>query len=215
MSSQLQARSFVVETYGCQMNAYDSDRMADVLRPLGYALAEGPDWRAVEVTCRAGPGDAAYEERHDWASVAGVMSGAFTYRSEAGRALLHAPLWSTSCLLPFLDGAAIRAWLHASGEPFIDDPSNANPASPRYNDGRRSDSLADSAEGGSVTLRPPASCRSANSAAANVAVRIGLLLWESEAGRGGRGCARRRCIGACSRQAVRPGGPGGMRPWAG
>ena len=24
---------------------------------------------------------------------------------EAGRALLHAPLWSTSCLLPFLSGA--------------------------------------------------------------------------------------------------------------
>jgi AraC-like DNA-binding protein len=47
-----------------------------------------PDWRAVEVTCRAGPGDAPYEERHDWASVAGVMSGAFTYRSDTGRALL-------------------------------------------------------------------------------------------------------------------------------
>ena len=28
-----------IRTYGCQMNVYDSDRMADVLRPLGYALA--------------------------------------------------------------------------------------------------------------------------------------------------------------------------------
>ncbi len=26
-----------IRTYGCQMNAYDSERMADVLRPLGYA----------------------------------------------------------------------------------------------------------------------------------------------------------------------------------
>ncbi|MBX9458325.1 MAG: tRNA (N6-isopentenyl adenosine(37)-C2)-methylthiotransferase MiaB [Rhizobium sp.] len=26
-----------VKTYGCQMNVYDSERMADVLRPLGYA----------------------------------------------------------------------------------------------------------------------------------------------------------------------------------
>jgi tRNA-2-methylthio-N6-dimethylallyladenosine synthase len=32
-----------IRTYGCQMNVYDSDRMADVLRPLGYALSEGPE----------------------------------------------------------------------------------------------------------------------------------------------------------------------------
>lgn len=32
-----------IRTYGCQMNVYDSDRMADVLRPLGYALASTPE----------------------------------------------------------------------------------------------------------------------------------------------------------------------------
>ncbi len=32
-----------IRTYGCQMNVYDSDRMADVLRPLGYALAPAPE----------------------------------------------------------------------------------------------------------------------------------------------------------------------------
>jgi len=32
-----------IRTYGCQMNTYDSDRMADVLRPLGYALADTPE----------------------------------------------------------------------------------------------------------------------------------------------------------------------------
>ncbi len=32
-----------IKTYGCQMNVYDSERMADVLRPLGYALADAPD----------------------------------------------------------------------------------------------------------------------------------------------------------------------------
>jgi len=31
-----------IRTYGCQMNVYDSDRMADALRPLGYALAATP-----------------------------------------------------------------------------------------------------------------------------------------------------------------------------
>src|SRR5579864_1919587 len=25
-----------IKTYGCQMNVYDSERMADLLRPLGY-----------------------------------------------------------------------------------------------------------------------------------------------------------------------------------
>ncbi|WP_313577185.1 tRNA (N6-isopentenyl adenosine(37)-C2)-methylthiotransferase MiaB [Brevundimonas sp.] len=32
-----------IKTYGCQMNVYDSERMADVLRPLGYASTETPD----------------------------------------------------------------------------------------------------------------------------------------------------------------------------
>ena len=30
------ARNLFIKTYGCQMNVYDSDRMADVLAPLGY-----------------------------------------------------------------------------------------------------------------------------------------------------------------------------------
>jgi len=37
-----QRKRVFIRTYGCQMNVYDSDRMADVLRPLGYALAAGP-----------------------------------------------------------------------------------------------------------------------------------------------------------------------------
>jgi len=32
-----------VKTYGCQMNVYDSARMADLLAPLGYAQTEVPD----------------------------------------------------------------------------------------------------------------------------------------------------------------------------
>ncbi|MGG5810824.1 tRNA (N6-isopentenyl adenosine(37)-C2)-methylthiotransferase MiaB [Falsiroseomonas sp. CW058] len=32
-----------IRTWGCQMNVYDSARMADVLAPLGYAPAEAPD----------------------------------------------------------------------------------------------------------------------------------------------------------------------------
>jgi tRNA-2-methylthio-N6-dimethylallyladenosine synthase len=40
-------RRLFIKTYGCQMNVYDSERMADVLRPLGYETtdtAEGADF---------------------------------------------------------------------------------------------------------------------------------------------------------------------------
>ncbi len=32
-----------IKTYGCQMNVYDSARMEDVLKPLGYEMTDGPD----------------------------------------------------------------------------------------------------------------------------------------------------------------------------
>ena len=32
-----------IKTYGCQMNVYDSERMADLLRPLGYCASETPE----------------------------------------------------------------------------------------------------------------------------------------------------------------------------
>ena len=37
------AKRLFVKTYGCQMNVYDSARMADVLAPLGYASADSPE----------------------------------------------------------------------------------------------------------------------------------------------------------------------------
>src|ERR1700748_2775153 len=43
MGETAASKRLYIKTYGCQMNVYDSERMADVLRPLGYALADAPE----------------------------------------------------------------------------------------------------------------------------------------------------------------------------
>lgn len=37
------AKKLFIKTWGCQMNVYDSDRMADTLRPMGYAVTDAVD----------------------------------------------------------------------------------------------------------------------------------------------------------------------------
>jgi tRNA-2-methylthio-N6-dimethylallyladenosine synthase len=37
------SKKLFIKTYGCQMNVYDSARMADVLAPLGYGLTQAPE----------------------------------------------------------------------------------------------------------------------------------------------------------------------------
>ncbi|MDP3174610.1 MAG: tRNA (N6-isopentenyl adenosine(37)-C2)-methylthiotransferase MiaB [Phenylobacterium sp.] len=49
MSAAPPARRLYIKTYGCQMNVYDSERMADVLAPLGYAMSDRPDDAALAV----------------------------------------------------------------------------------------------------------------------------------------------------------------------
>ncbi|MCE3006311.1 MAG: tRNA (N6-isopentenyl adenosine(37)-C2)-methylthiotransferase MiaB, partial [Rickettsiales bacterium] len=36
-------KTLYIKTYGCQMNAYDSARMAELLSPLGYETTDTPD----------------------------------------------------------------------------------------------------------------------------------------------------------------------------
>jgi tRNA-2-methylthio-N6-dimethylallyladenosine synthase len=42
MPTTAPAKRLYIKTYGCQMNVYDSERMADVLAPLGYGLTDEP-----------------------------------------------------------------------------------------------------------------------------------------------------------------------------
>jgi tRNA-2-methylthio-N6-dimethylallyladenosine synthase len=43
MSTQAPSKRLYIKTYGCQMNVYDSERMADVLAPLGYGVTDDPE----------------------------------------------------------------------------------------------------------------------------------------------------------------------------
>jgi tRNA-2-methylthio-N6-dimethylallyladenosine synthase len=43
MSDPAPTRRLYIKTHGCQMNVYDSERMADLLSPLGYAMTERPE----------------------------------------------------------------------------------------------------------------------------------------------------------------------------
>jgi tRNA-2-methylthio-N6-dimethylallyladenosine synthase len=43
MSEPAPFKRLYIKSYGCQMNVYDSERMADLLAPLGYAATERPD----------------------------------------------------------------------------------------------------------------------------------------------------------------------------
>ncbi|MBW8816341.1 MAG: tRNA (N6-isopentenyl adenosine(37)-C2)-methylthiotransferase MiaB [Caulobacterales bacterium] len=43
MSGSVTPKRLFIKTYGCQMNVYDSERMADVLAPLGYGMTDTPE----------------------------------------------------------------------------------------------------------------------------------------------------------------------------
>jgi tRNA-2-methylthio-N6-dimethylallyladenosine synthase len=43
MTDAAPQKRLYIKTWGCQMNVYDSERMADVLRPLGYGAADTPE----------------------------------------------------------------------------------------------------------------------------------------------------------------------------
>lgn len=52
-------------------------------------VAAGNGWSVREITCRAGPEQRAFEERHETVSISAVVGGSFRYRTEAGTALMH------------------------------------------------------------------------------------------------------------------------------
>ncbi len=43
MTASPPEKRLYIKTWGCQMNVYDSERMTDVLRPLGYGMTDTPD----------------------------------------------------------------------------------------------------------------------------------------------------------------------------
>jgi AraC family transcriptional regulator len=57
--------------------------------PAVRCLRRGREWSVSEYLCTAGPGDRPFEERHEDVSIAAVIEGTFTYRTDTGIAMLH------------------------------------------------------------------------------------------------------------------------------
>lgn len=70
-------------------DAADTEAEGRNTAPAVRAIASGQDWSIYDYTCNAGPRDRPFEERHDGATIAAVVAGSFTYRSDSGRALLY------------------------------------------------------------------------------------------------------------------------------
>lgn len=52
-------------------------------------IAATADWDIAEYTCHCGPADRAFEEQHGQFTIAAVMQGHFTYRTDNGRGLMQ------------------------------------------------------------------------------------------------------------------------------
>jgi AraC family transcriptional regulator len=80
--------------YGCVMGDEEKDCARERgERPAGAPRARrlggGEGWSVGEFTCRLGPQDRPFEERHDHATIAAVIEGTFQYRTATGTALLY------------------------------------------------------------------------------------------------------------------------------
>src|SRR3546814_12012483 len=62
VSEKIKKRLFI-KTYGCQMNVYDSARMADVLAPFGYEAVDGPRGPDMEIPHKCHNAEKASENR--------------------------------------------------------------------------------------------------------------------------------------------------------
>jgi AraC family transcriptional regulator len=62
-------------------------------QPDARLIASSAEWSICEYTCRAGPCDQPFEERHEGFTIAAVVEGSFTYTTDAGRTQLHPGAW--------------------------------------------------------------------------------------------------------------------------
>ena len=76
-----------IKTYGCQMNVYDSERMADVLPPLGYGLTDTPEGADLVVLNTCHIREKATEKVY---SELGRLKGLKARKAEAGGAMILA-----------------------------------------------------------------------------------------------------------------------------
>src|SRR5438445_4049403 len=81
------AKRLFIRTYGCQMNVYDSARMADLLAPLGYALGDAAESADMVILNTCHIREKATEKVY---SELGKLRQLKTRRAEAGHPMLVA-----------------------------------------------------------------------------------------------------------------------------
>jgi len=80
-------KSLFIKTYGCQMNVYDSGRMADLLAPLGYGIVDDPEGADMVILNTCHIREKAAEKMY---SDLGRLRGLKTAKAEAGGRMLIA-----------------------------------------------------------------------------------------------------------------------------
>ncbi|MBI3514806.1 MAG: tRNA (N6-isopentenyl adenosine(37)-C2)-methylthiotransferase MiaB, partial [Proteobacteria bacterium] len=101
-------KKLFIKTYGCQMNVYDSARMADVLAPLGYTPASSADGADVVIlnTCHV---------REKAAEKVFSDLGRMRRLKDARRAAGHSMILAVAGCVAQAEGDEIRA-----RAPFVD-----------------------------------------------------------------------------------------------
>ncbi len=74
-----------LETGDRRATAAGSPSGASTVRDVAW----GEGWCISELTCRRGPTDRPFEERHERVTIAAVIEGSFQYRGDVGKALLY------------------------------------------------------------------------------------------------------------------------------
>lgn len=79
----------IVGMAGHAADTWNRESMGPPGAPQARTIAAATDWDIAEYTCHCGPADRTFEEQHGHFTIAAVMQGHFTYKTDNGRGLMQ------------------------------------------------------------------------------------------------------------------------------